>query len=213
LTSGIKAPVLSSTEVREKAEEFRKLYVKPTNLVPVPIVEIVEFDLGLTVRLLQGLLTKLDMDGYITLDLSEIHIDHQIYWDERYNNRCRFTFAHEAGHYFLHGDYIKAQEFKNAEDWIEFRMQLNEEEHNWFEWQAYEFAGRLLVPRQELKSELENLRPLILQAKQSTPHVDDQLLIEYVSSKVCKKFEVSEGVITRRIYKEGLWSDLEFDKI
>lgn len=170
----MKVPILNSKQVQVKAEEFRQRYVESPDLVPVPIVTIVESDLGLTVRMLEGLLTKLDMDGYLTSDLTEIHIDHQIYWDERYNNRCRFTFAHEAGHYFLHGDYISAQDLKNAEEWIEFRRQLDEEEHNWFEWQANEFAGRLLVPRERLKNELENVRSLIIQAKQSMPHVDDQ---------------------------------------
>ena len=36
---------LSWENIREKAEEFRSKYVKPTELIPVPIDEIVEIDL------------------------------------------------------------------------------------------------------------------------------------------------------------------------
>ena len=41
----IKPPRLSLEDIRNFAEDFRSKYVKPIDLVPVPIMEIVEVDL------------------------------------------------------------------------------------------------------------------------------------------------------------------------
>ncbi len=43
----IKARKMTSSEIRQWAEDFRNEYVKPVNRVPVPIEEIVEIDLGI----------------------------------------------------------------------------------------------------------------------------------------------------------------------
>ena len=41
----LEVPFLKWSSIREKAEEFRKKYVDPIDLVPVPIIEIIEFEL------------------------------------------------------------------------------------------------------------------------------------------------------------------------
>ncbi|MBN1348524.1 hypothetical protein JXJ21_03880 [candidate division KSB1 bacterium] len=61
--------------IREKAEEFRQQYVHPVDLVPVPIEEILEFDLGIAPWLIDGLLQKLDVDGFLSNDLQTLFID------------------------------------------------------------------------------------------------------------------------------------------
>ena len=43
----LETPRLKWEFIRQKAEEFRRDYVNPIDLVPVPIIEIVECDLGI----------------------------------------------------------------------------------------------------------------------------------------------------------------------
>ncbi len=67
-----KPRIISWEEIRKKAELFRSQYVKPTDLVPVPIEDIVEFDLGITPWPKKGLLQKIDVDGFLSKDLKYI---------------------------------------------------------------------------------------------------------------------------------------------
>ena len=60
------------------------------------------------------------MDGFLTKDLKYIFIDEDIYYDQRNENRLRFTFAHEIGHLVLHKKEIQNFEFRTEEDWIMF---------------------------------------------------------------------------------------------
>ena len=60
--------------------------------------------------------------------------------------------AHELGHYYLHEHY---RSFKRIEDWIAFQNDVSSSDLNWFEAQADEFAGRLLVPLDMLKECVE----------------------------------------------------------
>lgn len=84
------------------------------------------------------------------------------------------------------------------------REDFLEEDLNWFEQHAYEFAGRLLVPREKLENELDSLKNKIKSFR--LKYVDqNEALIEAVSRIICPKFQVSHGVIQRRIRSERLW--------
>lgn len=78
----------------------------------------------------------------------------------------------------------------------------------WFEQQAYEFAGRLLVPKNHLIKELEKQRNKIDQFRALAESDDDELLIRAISRIICDKFDVSDSVIFRRIKNEKIWQDL-----
>ena len=93
-------------EIREQAEQFRRQYVLPPDRIPVPIIDIVELELVLEVIPILDLMRKIDIDGFLSKDLSTIYIDHNIYMDPRQENRLRFTFAHEVGHLILHPEEI-----------------------------------------------------------------------------------------------------------
>ncbi|MCK4431081.1 MAG: ImmA/IrrE family metallo-endopeptidase [Candidatus Aminicenantes bacterium] len=197
-------PRLTWEFIREKAEEFRNLYVKPTNLVPVPILEIVESDLQLEVIPIDGLLENIDIDGFLTSDLQRICIDNKLYFDERQENRLRFTFAHEVGHLILHRDEIQKCDFRTPKDWLHFREDFLEEDLNWFEQHAYEFAGRLLVPKNILEEELGHLHSKIESIRRK--YTDrDEVIIDAISRIISPKFQVSPAVIQRRIRSEKLW--------
>jgi Zn-dependent peptidase ImmA (M78 family) len=120
------------------------------------------------------------MDGFITKDLKSIYVDEDLYMDDRYYKRVRFTIAHEIGHYVLHRGAIENQKFEGEEDWVKFRMNIDERELSWFEFQASEFAGRLLVPVDALVEEFVKARQEILRKNTSwnSPRLnDDDLFI------------------------------------
>jgi hypothetical protein len=83
----LEPPRLKWEFIRQKAEEFRRDYVNPIDLVPVPIIEIVEFDLGIQPIPKAGLKRDVDIDGFLTRDLKNICIDLDVYEDERQVNR------------------------------------------------------------------------------------------------------------------------------
>lgn len=60
----LEAPRLKWEFIRQKAEEFRRDYVNPIELAPVPIIEIVEFELGIQPIPKAGLKRGIDIDGF-----------------------------------------------------------------------------------------------------------------------------------------------------
>ena len=197
-------PRLKFDYIRKKADEFRQRYVKLPSILPIPIVEIVELQLGILPIPILRLKDQIDIDGFLTRDLKHICIDYSVYMDERQENRLRFTYAHEVGHYVLHKKEIQECDFRTAEDWIHFHEDFLEEDLNWFEQHAYEFAGRLLVPRDALIAEIQALSPKLRQIKNMAGD-DEENIIQAVSRVVCKKFQVSPEVISRRIRIERAW--------
>ena len=205
----IKPPRLTKAEIWNKSEEFRNKYVSPVDRIPVPIIEIIEIDLKIYPEPYKGLKQLCDIDGFLTSDLKGICIDYDFYFEEKYENRLRFTYAHEIGHLVLHKDQIQRCRFKTPQEWISFRENMSENDLSWFEYQAYEFAGRLLVPKRKLIESLKRIREKIEQYKTLTGKDDSDLLREYVSNAICKDFKVSADVILRRIYSERIWEELK----
>lgn len=197
---------LTRYEIRECAEEFRQKHVKPIDKVPVPIEEIVEFDLNILPIPIPGLLKEVDVDGFLSSNLHYIYIDNDLYNDSKYENRIRFTLAHEVGHFVLHKKEIQQCSFRNADEWINFREDMSEDDLFWFEQQAYEFAGRLLVPKNKLITELKNNKNKIEQFRELAEQESEELLTHAISRVICDKFNVSDQVIYRRIKNENLWN-------
>jgi Zn-dependent peptidase ImmA (M78 family) len=199
----IQPPRLTWPQVREKAEEFRAIHVVPRDILPVPIIEIVELKLRLVPIPVFRLLEEIDIDGFLTKDLKSICVDQEVYENPRKENRLRFTFAHEVGHLVLHRREIQLCRFRTPADWIRFRDDFEDDDLLWFEQQAYEFAGRLLVPRTPLVDEIKRLAPKIQDFKRRGGG-DEEQIIQAISRSICKKFAVSPEVIARRIKSEKL---------
>lgn len=203
----VKPRYLTWDEVREKAEDFRREHVGGEDVIPVPILEIVEIDLKIEPRTLPDLKRNFDIDGCISKDFKQIYVDENTYTNEKQERRLRFTYAHEVAHIILHQEDIINLELDTEEDWIKFRTGLPDEYHFWFEQQAYEFAGRLLVPKSKLVEELENNREKIERYKAQAKNIynNEDVLIEGISRVLCDKFHVSDTVIFRRIKNEKVW--------
>jgi Zn-dependent peptidase ImmA (M78 family) len=198
---------LSWSKIQEVAEEFRKDYIHNFD-VPVAIEQIIEATMGVSVIPQEGLHDGCDMDGYISKDMHWIYVD-KAYYDfhnEKFYKRIRFTIAHEIGHVILHRDIIDKIKFKSDEDWKSFRMSLQEESNNWFESQAQEFAGRLLVPVDQLIVEYRKRRELILKsyAGWNSKKINEEELFSIAASTIAPIFDVSAQVIEKRLYRENI---------
>jgi len=193
---------LKKEDIWSEAEKFRRNYVKPADTIPVLIDDIIELDLKIEIIPLKGLKERTSVEGFINHKLNEIIIDNDLYFEDKNQNRLRFTLAHEIGHLILHQEEIKKMELNNLDKWMKFRQGLSENDNDWFEWQAREFAGRLLVPTNQLVKEIQSLQMGIDQYKEESR--DSDLLIQGVSKTICNEFGVSGQVIAIRIQKEGL---------
>ena len=187
------------------ADEARAKYW-PESTLPVNTEEIFEFRLRLNIEPVKYLLSTIDIDAYLKRDLSGIVVDYDCYMNDKFANRMRFSFAHELGHFFLHKElYIKFG-ITSPEDWKDFILNVPENEYRSFEWQANEFAGRLLAPYPELETEMEKVAQ-ILKANNLIPflEMDPDAVLSRISPMLCKPFGVSTEVIERRVKREGLW--------
>ncbi len=196
---------LTQDRIREIAEEFRSEHIFDNSL-PVDIERVIEATMGISIIPLKSLQKSCDMEGFISKDFKIIYVDEDLYLDDRYYKRVRFTIAHEIGHLLLHRSNIDGLKFENEEDWIKFRMGLNDETLGWFETQASEIAGRILVPFDHLVESFKEARTSIMKKYNSwnSQKIDDDELFTMAAHLICKKFDVSAEVIERRLRKENV---------
>ena len=196
---------LTMDKIREEAEIFRKEHIFTSDL-PVDIEHVIEATIGITIIPIENLQRHCDMEGFISQDYNAVYVDERLYTDDRYYKRVRFTIAHEIGHYVLHRSTIDSQKFKDVDDWIRFRLELNDETLGWFETQASEFAGRLLVPVDPLVEEFRAKRNSVLKkyASWDSKPLSDDDLFSVIAPMICGRFDVSPDVIERRLRKENV---------
>ena len=192
-------------ELWQTVQSFRERHW-PENALPIDMEKIVEQRLGLNIEPVHSLLDEFDIDAFLKLDLSGILVDYDCFMKERFQNRVRFSFAHEVGHFILHKDIYEKIPFTSPEEWKYFVLNMADKEYRNFEWQANEFAGRLLVPRQKLIAEIEKIYETIEESGMQQYLSDDpEAVLSRVSPVLCRPFGVSESVIERRVEREDLW--------
>jgi hypothetical protein len=187
------------------ADEARIKYWPEASL-PIDAEGIIEFRLKLDIEPIKNLLSAIDIDAYLKRDLSGIVVDYDCYMNDKFANRMRFSFAHELGHFFLHKELYLKFGVISPEDWKDFILNVPENEYRSFEWQANEFAGRLLVPYQELEAEMEKVGEILEENNLRTfLSKDPDAVLSRISPMLCKPFGVSTEVIEKRVKREGLW--------
>jgi Zn-dependent peptidase ImmA (M78 family) len=203
--SDVAAPILSYEDINARAEEFLKKYDK-YDVVPVDIEAIAEFDLGLNIFPFPRLQETFDIEGFISGDLTVIYVDEFIY-----NNRparYRFTLAHEIGHFLFHEHLISAFHPQSVSEWKGFILEIDDNDYDWLEWQAYTFAAAVLMPRSALQQhvahEIELLQPKIeyVRAKGLSVEASKDYIINAVATKLVGVFDVSSDALIKRISKE-----------
>ena len=122
----------------------------------VDILDLAEFDLGLDLVPVDGLREQLDIDALLMGDLKSILVDNRAFMNPRLEYRLRFSIAHEIGHLILHRDIFARLKHASAREWFDYISAIPDVEYGWVEWQAYEFAGRLLVPADALRKEFQS---------------------------------------------------------
>jgi len=186
-------PHLSYDQLRRHAEAFLAKY-HPAQQLPVPIEQIIEFQLHLDIVPLPGLEEAFEIVGFTASTLDEISIDQHVY--EHQPGRYRFTLAHEVGHVILHADLFKEHRFRGVDEWKRFVRAFPDLELSRLEWQAHSFAGLVLVPSETLHRELKSAAGQV-KAKSVTKELDfaKALIVDMVATR----FQVSGDVIERRL--------------
>ncbi len=108
--------------------------------------------------------------------------------------------------------------FASEKEFIEFRQSVDEDSLEWFEKQANEFAGRLLVPIDKLRELVAEQEEYCKQFTEKLRNGDEDLsdkeiesfVIDALATRIYKKFEVSKEVVKRRIRTENLKSEFVF---
>jgi hypothetical protein len=196
----IVAPFLPYETLRRSADQFLANYHKAGTL-PVPIERIVEFDLGLDIVPVPGLLREFEVDAFITSDLTEIRVDREI--QQCRENRYHFSLAHEVAHLFLHKEVFEQLAFSKIQEWKDVLASLPEDPRNWIEYQAYCWGGLALVPATPLR---DCLNDCIAKAKAvgvEWEYLDDHARRPILSS-IAKMFAVSMDVIKKRVKYDKL---------
>ncbi len=187
------------------ADEIRSKYW-PENLLPIDMEKVIELRLGLDIEPLHGLLSMIDMDAWLKMDLTGIVVDYDSYMNEKYANRLRFSLAHELGHYLLHRDIYSTLPFNSIEDWKDFIINVPETEYGGFEFQANQFAGRFLVPYDILETKVKEAIEIIKQEDlMEYLRQEPDAVLSRVAPFIGKAFGVSEQVIKLRVQNEELW--------
>jgi len=199
MAAKLKVPQYSYGRLCRLAAEFLGK-CNPQDTIPVPIEEIAEVSLGLNIIPIPGLQRAFDVDGFIDSALAAITVDQFVL--ENRPARYRFTLAHEIGHLYLHREVFEGIKFSSIEEWKKFQLHVDPEDYSWLEWQAYSFAGLVLVPRNHLQKEFEACE---IRAKADGFSPGSEATLWYICEVLSSTFEVSREVIEKRIDKDGLF--------
>ena len=200
MTYDFKPKWLSDDEIRVAADKFLDEY-HASDEYPIPIEEIVEFKLGIEIIPIPNLQDTWDVDGFISGDLSQITVDQFIF--EKREKRYRFTLAHEVGHLVLHRAIIERNWPKNIKRYKEMVNSIPEDDYRSLEFQAYSFAGVVLVPKRFLEIEVNLWLQYIKQNIDITDELYDPVW-DFIAEKLSSAFCVSKDVINRRLKKDGI---------
>jgi hypothetical protein len=193
-------PHLPYEKIREAAGSFLRTY-HPRATIPVPIEDIVEFQLRLDIVPVPGLRHAFEIDGFTTSDGREIHVDARAADD--YPARYRFTLAHEVGHLELHPWAYEPGCFHTVQGWKDFLNAIPEDDASRLEFQANCFAGLVLVDSVRLAAEVDAAVGRINAAGHRLASLWEEAW-PHIEALVAKTFCVSTEVVHRRI---------EFDKL
>jgi len=190
----IKIEFIDKPIFKIEADKFREEYWDDT--LPVDIEKIIEA-IGIDIIPIPEMFRLLKIDALITSDWSAIYVDNESYMGD-YQNRMRFSLAHEMGHLFLHKDIYASFGIRTEEDFYEFYKVIPENKYGMMEKQADMFANNLLVPREKLKIFLEeerkNLEEMFKKEGFDIEKLDKTLINSYLSKPIAKIFGVSENV-------------------
>lgn len=164
-----------------------------------------ETEYGISIYLDQTVynLFNLDIKGYCDPKKREIYINQEIADTDNH----LFTLAHEFAHILLHADTgLNQSDYNSLED-SKFnpltRKHNLENDKNWIEWQANQFASALLMPKNALKMRLILNQKLLGINRVGQLVLDDQECNKFdyikITSELSSFFNVSKAMLKYRM--------------
>ena len=188
-------PYMDDDQLFHIADNFLHEYY-PSFSLPIPIENIIELKLELSIFPVKNLESGCEIDGSLSKDFKTILIDERTF--EKSVKRARFTLAHEVGHYILHRDiFRKSGGFKTEQEFINFQNNLEDGEYKRLEIQAFRFAEEILFPKQELKKVVEKKVIEFGGLTSLTPNDIGKIILNVVD-----KFDVSERAAVNKIQRD-----------
>ena len=198
-----KAPFIPKERIWQAAEGFRASH-PAGHSVPVEVLDLAEFDLGLELIPAEGLREQLEIDALLMGNLRSILVDRRAFMNPRMEYRLRFSVAHEIGHLVLHRDIYAGLQHATAAEWFDYISAIPEVEYGRVESQAYEFAGRLVVPPEPLREAFQAATQSAQAAGYSDWLAADEAALDDIDKRIGPKFGVSAKVIAKRLRAEKL---------
>lgn len=95
--------------------------------------------------------------------------------------------------------------FESIEEYLDFmdQLQADADQFKWYEIQAHNFAGLILVPPDPLKKSVER-HAAALKKQFKEPVMDLESAWSYMASAIADEFQVSASVIEKRIMFDSL---------
>ncbi|MCG3149634.1 MAG: hypothetical protein PCFJNLEI_03099 [Verrucomicrobiae bacterium] len=194
-------------DIWRAADAFREsVELRGHHVPPVDVIYIAEVILKLDVIPLPDLFARQKIDAALLPDLTGFYVDEDAYMSwERGNpwieQRLRFSFAHELGHYVLHKEEITANRFATVAAFRQWAAAPAN--YGSAEYQANEFAGRFLVPRSLLEREYDHHQKLLQSSVPGWREIEG--MRSYIAKQVAPRFGVNHQVIETRFDHEGIW--------
>ncbi len=197
-------PVLTWQQIASKAKEFADEHNLSGRDVPLDIEEIAEFDLGLEIRVADGILEECGTPAQIgpgngqpiiTVDADQ--------WKQQ-TSFYRYSVAHEIGHYVLHRGWLEKvwQLIDSIDSWKQVIASLSDSDYGWIEGQAEEFASYLLAPEDIFEPFLEEQLSKLSDIRESIQAED---VLPYLANPVGSYFGMSNSAAQARIRKSAQW--------
>lgn len=182
----------------------------PSGAIPVPVDDIAELRLGLTIIPVNGLSRKTSVPGLISRDLTTIRVDKSVF--ERNLLLYRTTVAHEMAHSVLHQEFYSQFSYSDEEGWLRLVQSIDEKDLHYLEWQACAFASLVCVPKSNLRTAVSAAIQHATQAskKFDLSAVSPKALKDHISQFLTRTFEVQASVIAWRIEMDGLLPPSQF---
>lgn len=199
-SSSLLVQILTVQQIGEAAENVLNGH-QLERAIPVEIEEIIEFGVEIEIRPVKALYDRFGFEGALSHDLQTILVDADI--QHRNLNRYRFTLAHELGHYVLHGGYISSLIFDEKSDWKKAVTGIDPKSYGRMEYQAYMFAGHILVPTQSLVDSCKEAQEIAIERNIDLSAMGEGA-ISYVAGWIAKEYKVSTSVIERRLRNEKI---------
>ena len=203
----LKVRFRDNEEIARAVDTFTvQVNIQPHCAPPVDVLSIVEIELGLDPVPYPDLFDTFHVDACLMVDMTGIYIDQKAFYDweagDRWEEkRLRFSLAHELGHFVLHESEIRANSFGSIEDFR--RWAGNRANHQTAEYQADEFAGRLLAPIDVLTdiydrecARLDGLSP-------GWRRIEDAR--RRLARVIAPRLGVNAQVVETRFDREGIW--------